>query len=397
MSKALRRTSAAAVLLAVVVLASVLGFLRPASLVPLNLGVHSDKQTEKILSGPSAVDRFKEQYGNKVPDGQGTTPPLVKQAEAFANIINPPAPDGTRPTAAFKNVPKPIAAAVKPTGPVSSKFDLLATCCSSDPKTSFAQIRLADGTYQWVGVGSEIGHVTIKEIHNGSIVCSDGGRDFPMNTQATPETSSLLETGKVPKDAASLKAQASTEPAASGRGPNVKPQMATAANTPASPAKPTVGSAKATALGAAVGANQQRGAGEPEPIGQQAQGRRGYRPEQWGGEQADLRLQVLAGHCAPARERAESDQHPGGREQDRVERQGERGFAPPVAQSSGRAAHAEEIAGLGTGFPSQYDSVPGVETHGDRVVPFSGPFRSCQCRECGFLWPRRELFVGLPV
>ncbi len=202
MIKTLRITSVAAVLLAVVVLASVLGFERCASLLPLNLGVRSDKQTEKILSGPTAVERFKEQYGNKAPDqGQDKTPPLVKQAEMFANIINPLAPDGTRPAVASKLPIKPVAGTVKPAGPVSSKFDLLATCCSSDPKTSFAQIRLVDGTYQWVGVGSEIGHVTIKEIHNGSIVCSDGGRDFPMDMQAAPETSSLLETGKAPKDA----------------------------------------------------------------------------------------------------------------------------------------------------------------------------------------------------
>ena len=49
MIKTLRITSVAAVLLAVVVLASVLEYLRPASLVHLNFGVRSDKQIEKIL------------------------------------------------------------------------------------------------------------------------------------------------------------------------------------------------------------------------------------------------------------------------------------------------------------------------------------------------------------
>jgi hypothetical protein len=106
-----------------------------------------------------------------------------------------------------------------------------------------------DGTYQWVGVGSAIGHVTIKEIHNGSIVCSDSGRDFPMDVQATPETSSLLETGKAPKDAGA-KAQASAESPTSGRGPGVKPPTAAAVNPLVSPVKPNMGSARATALGA---------------------------------------------------------------------------------------------------------------------------------------------------
>ena len=245
MIKTLRITSVAAVLLAVVVLASVLGYLWPASLLHLNFGVRSDKQVEKILGGPSAVDRFKEQYRNKGRGPDDTTPPLVKQAEIFADILNPQVPTGPTTTTPIALPPKQSSA--KPIGPVSSKFELLGTSCSSNPNTSFAYIRLPDGTCQWTGVGTEIGHVTIKEIHNGSIVCSDGGRDIPMTTAATPETSTLLETGKAPKDATS-QPQASSEPPTRSRVSDVK--VSTTTSAPVRAGRPFVAASRGTVPGA---------------------------------------------------------------------------------------------------------------------------------------------------
>jgi hypothetical protein len=238
MIKTLRVTSAAAVVLAVVVLASVLGFLRPDALVRLNFGARSDKQIDKILEGANAVDRFKAQNGNKPQTGD-TTPPLVKQANLFADIINPRAETPAAPPVVGKLPPKPIVGP-KPIGPVSGSFDLLGTCYSDDPKASFAYIQLPDKTYQWARVGDEIGHVTIKEIRIGSIVCSDGARDVERNTQPTPETSCLLETGKAPA--------AATTSAASPAGG--KPPVNTA--KPASPVKPSVLSGRAPAPSASL-------------------------------------------------------------------------------------------------------------------------------------------------
>jgi hypothetical protein len=262
MIKTLRITSVAAVLFAVVVLASVLGFLQPASLLHLNLAVRSDKQTEKILSGPSAVDRFKELYGNRGPDGKDTTPPLVKQAQIFASIINPPPPTGPTGNLPPKPTPGRPTPLPTPVGPVSSKFDLLGTSYSSDPTTSFAYIRMPGGTTQWVGVGCAIGHVTIKEIRNGSIVCSDGNRDFDMNTEPTPETSSLLETGKTANNAvtstspspavASTSAPVAGTPQTPGRITSVRPQISGTANAPTLPTRPSVASSRAAALGTPV-------------------------------------------------------------------------------------------------------------------------------------------------
>lgn len=244
MIKTLRITSVAAVLLAVVVLASVLGYLRPTSLLHLNFGVRSDKQTEKILGGPGAVDRFKAQYGTKVRVGEDTTPPLVKQAEIFADILNPQAPAGLPPGTASVLPPAPVFK--KPSVAVSSKFELLGTCYSSNPNTSFAYIRLPDGTCQWTGVGAEIGHVTIKEIRKGSIVCWDGTRDVPMTTVATPETSTLLETGKASNDATS-QSQAASESPTLDRASNVKVSAPT--SVPVRAGRPFVAAGRGTAPG----------------------------------------------------------------------------------------------------------------------------------------------------
>ncbi len=191
MIRTLRITSVVAVILAAVVLASVLGFLRPASLLHLNAGTGGDKQIEKILSGPSAVDRFKEKFGSKGTDTVDTTPPLVKEATVLEGIINP---REDTPTAGLRGS-SPLKPNPRPTPPVavSTKFELLGLSYSSDAKTSLAYIRLPDNTYQWVGPGTEIGHLAIKEIRKNSIVYVDGGRDVEMPVVAPPETASLLD------------------------------------------------------------------------------------------------------------------------------------------------------------------------------------------------------------
>ena len=190
MIKTLRITSVIAVILAAVVLASVLGFRRPTAFLHLNLSTGGDTQIEKILSGPSAVDQFKEKVGGHGPEKADTMPPLVKEATVLEGIINPREevrlrPDGPQPPRATPGGKPPVA--------VSAKFDLLGICYSPDGTTSLAYIRLPDSTYQWVGLGSEVGRLTIKEIRRNSIVCIDGGRDVEMPVVAPPETANLLE------------------------------------------------------------------------------------------------------------------------------------------------------------------------------------------------------------
>jgi hypothetical protein len=74
-----------------------------------------------------------------------------------------------------------------------------------------------------VGLGSEIGHLTIKEIRPSSIVYVDGGRDVEMPVVAPPETASLLEASN---------ASAAPEPSL--------PRPTVGAKAAGSPVKPSV-------------------------------------------------------------------------------------------------------------------------------------------------------------
>ncbi len=186
MIQTLRITGVAVVILAGVVIASIAG---PASL--LGFGVKGDAQMEKILNAPSAVDRFKEQHGDKPQSNQDTTPPLIRQAELLANIINPPAaPVAHTPTKTGTVTPPP-----PPPPRTSAKFSLVGTSYSPHAKESFAYVRLADNSYMWVRPGETVGHLVVKEIRNGSILYSDGSQDAEMMVEAAPETASLLEAG----------------------------------------------------------------------------------------------------------------------------------------------------------------------------------------------------------
>ncbi|HPC94799.1 MAG TPA: hypothetical protein PLU87_07660 [Sedimentisphaerales bacterium] len=192
MVSTLRITSVVVIFLAAVVVGLVAG---PSSLIPnllAGFALRSDPEIERILNEPSVVELYIKKHGNTRVGDQDTTSPLVKQAEAFKNIIDPPpappsANSGGKPSSVASRTGKPV---VKPVVS-SAQFDLVGTTVSGD--YSFAYIRLPDKTYRWARKGDVIGHLTIKEIHNGSIICSDGRADIPMVTEPVPDTASLLE------------------------------------------------------------------------------------------------------------------------------------------------------------------------------------------------------------
>jgi len=192
MVNTLRITSVVAVLIAAVLLILVAA---PKSLVPnllAKFAVGGDEEVDRILSAPSVVDRIRDSQGDKgKPD---TTPALVKQAEIFANILNPPEPaprpeGGRRPPTT--RGPRPLRPPV-----TSAKFDLVGTTyLPSNPEMSFAYVQLPDNTQQWLRQGDEVGHLTVREIRSGSIICWDGQNDVEMVALPVPETASVLEVG----------------------------------------------------------------------------------------------------------------------------------------------------------------------------------------------------------
>jgi hypothetical protein len=195
MIQTLRITGVAAVALAGVVLASVLG---PVSLIQLD--AQGNQRMESILTAPSAVERFREQNGGKGQVDLDTTPPLVRQAETFKDIIDPRpvAPPASKPVA---TTPPPRPPVVKPQT-TSQKFELIGTSYSPwNPALSFAYIRLPDGAFQWIPSGGHIGHLVVKEIRQGSIICSDGRTDTEIRAESVPDTANLLRAGAAEKSA----------------------------------------------------------------------------------------------------------------------------------------------------------------------------------------------------
>jgi hypothetical protein len=189
MVSTLRITSVVVILLAGLVLVLVVG---PRSLVPdllAGFAVRNDPEIERILTEPSVVDAWRDAHGDSPQSNQGATAPLVREAESFKNILDPPPAPVT--AAAKRPAPAPRPSAVVKPVPSSANFELIGTTVSAD--NSFAYIRLPDRTYRWVRKGEEIGHLRINEIRHGAIVCWDGHADVEMVTEPIPATASLLE------------------------------------------------------------------------------------------------------------------------------------------------------------------------------------------------------------
>jgi hypothetical protein len=187
MIKTLRITGVAAVAFAGLVLASVLG---PVSLI--HLDGKNDQRISRVQSSPGAVERFQELHGDRNAPSQDTKPPLVRQAELFKDIIDPKPMIQEKPVARAET-PVRVTPGPGPRAPVTPKFTLLGTSRSaSNPNASFAYIRLPDNTYQWVQSGSEIGHLTIKEVREGSLLCWDGQRESEVSMEPVADRVSLM-------------------------------------------------------------------------------------------------------------------------------------------------------------------------------------------------------------
>ena len=203
MIQTLRLTGVAAVAFAGLVLASVLG---PVSLIRLD--DKNDQRMGKVLGSPGAVERFHDLHGDKSTGNQDTTPPLVRQAELFKDILDPKLPPPAAAVQAHTPAPR-VNPIVKPVS-TTAKFTLIGTSYSpSNPISSFAYVRFPDNTYQWIQCGSEVGHMVIKEVREGSVICWDGHRDSEIAMEVVPDRVSLLETDDV---AASSSATAVSQP-----------------------------------------------------------------------------------------------------------------------------------------------------------------------------------------
>jgi hypothetical protein len=151
---------------------------------PTVFGVRSDEQVEGFLNSTGSIERFKEARGDENKDIGGQSSPLVREADAFALYLNPPA--------------KPKRAAVshrparppRPAGPVSAKFELLGTSVyPSHPELSLALIDEPGKGFHWVRQGGKVGHLIIEQIKDGLVVVRDGQRTFELVAESQREGS----------------------------------------------------------------------------------------------------------------------------------------------------------------------------------------------------------------
>jgi len=158
---------------------------------PAVFGIRSDEQAEQFLNSASAIEEFSKAKGKKSTknESQSQISPLVKQAQAFASYLNPPKPEkapATHRTGTPKIIPRP-------TGPVSPKFKLLGTSYYAlHPDLSLALIDEPGKGLRWVRQSSEVSHLIIEQVKNGSVVVRDGKRTFELAAER-PKKRSLLK------------------------------------------------------------------------------------------------------------------------------------------------------------------------------------------------------------
>ena len=171
MIKTLRITSVIAAFLAAVVIAF-----------PAFFGAGGDEETEKFLNTPSAVEKFlKDSTRARSKAGKDQISPLTKEAMAFALYLNPPPPQyprakryGTaRKGSLISGSPSPKS--------VSVNFSLIGTSFhSSDPNRSMALINQPGSGDRWVRQNSEVGHLLIEQVKDGSVIVKDGKKSIEL-------------------------------------------------------------------------------------------------------------------------------------------------------------------------------------------------------------------------
>lgn len=172
----------------------------------LFFGLRDNQQVKQFLNSPGAIEKF-ENKASKTTKTLDTISPLVKQAQAFALRIDPPPPPKPPEPPKPKTVAKKTTPEKRPTPApkttVSAKFSLLGTCrYESSPEKSLAMLSTVSEGNKWLRQGEQIGHLTIHEIRDGSVVLYKDGKKNSEIFVPVQETKSLLksEAGKIPKN-----------------------------------------------------------------------------------------------------------------------------------------------------------------------------------------------------
>ena len=139
-------------------------------------GLRGDPEIEKFLKAPGAIEKFKKRASNiKKPDD--TISPLIRQAMAYALKLNPPKPKPKIPQKDKTQKKEVIVKKTKqpkiprPKTQVSAKFEVVATVrYDQEPDKSLALLKIPAKENKWYQQGEQVGHLTIHQINDGSVV-----------------------------------------------------------------------------------------------------------------------------------------------------------------------------------------------------------------------------------
>jgi hypothetical protein len=181
MIKTLRITSLVVVLLAACFVGLSVAF-----------GLRPEPEIAEFLKAPSAIDHFKA-AGDKQPGDPAKLSPLVKQAQAFALVLNPPRPEPKPALTAAANPPVLV-----PPPEVRPKFELIGTCYyPSQPQRSLALIDEPGKGLYWVRQYDTVGYLVIDQIKDASVVCKHDDKTeevFVKRPEQKSEVKSVLLT-----------------------------------------------------------------------------------------------------------------------------------------------------------------------------------------------------------
>ena len=166
-------------------------------------GMRRDKDKEAFLANPSITTTIKKGAVSRGTIEQDV--PLVTQAVAWGQRINPPKPKEEISTVVQKPVETP-------------KFRLLGTSYyPEDPNRSMALIDEPGKGMHWIVTSDKVGYLTITQIVDGKIGYTDGQKKMEM----------LVEKPQTPQQINVISVNGEAVPAAAGVVP-VSPLLATA-------------------------------------------------------------------------------------------------------------------------------------------------------------------------
>ena len=149
---------------------------------PMVVGAGGDERVDKILDGPTVVEKFRATKGADAKGGGPDVSPLVKQATVFARYLMPKQPVRPGPSRG------PGVTTAAPPRAVSPKFKVFATTYfEGNPSLSQALIDEPGRERRWVRQASMVGGLFIEQVKDGVVVVKNSKDDtyeIPIETSS---------------------------------------------------------------------------------------------------------------------------------------------------------------------------------------------------------------------